>query len=211
MRNRLYLVLGILLVAAVVGLLWWSPWEARQVPEPVYDGKPISYWLSTTGMMWFSGDIGVGTVVPPEFLVNGSNSVPFFTKALKRDSWIGAAVYRKQVWPKLPPSIKSHLPPPGGNVYARQNAVLLLGLMGPMAKPAIPSLIRALREDEDRGVRNNAAWALGQPGKGDKSAIAALTAALNDKDAYVRRMATNALRQPDPEAAAKAGVKPSPP
>ena len=32
---------GFLLVAALGGLLWWSPWEARERPEPVYEGMVV--------------------------------------------------------------------------------------------------------------------------------------------------------------------------
>jgi hypothetical protein len=40
MKNRLYLVIGGLLVAAVGGLMWWAVWPVfRPRPaEPVYEG-----------------------------------------------------------------------------------------------------------------------------------------------------------------------------
>ena len=87
----------------------------------------------------------------------------------------------------------------------RANAVDCLAQMGPMARPAIPSLARLLKEDEVWLVRANAVAALGVVGKGDAAATAALTEALNDKQVIVRRSATNVLLKIDPEAAAKAG------
>jgi HEAT repeat protein len=66
--------------------------------------------------------------------------------------------------------------------------------MGPMAQPAIPSLIRVLSADEEPTIRIKAAWALGSIGNGDSDVIAALTGTLlKDKDFGVRQTATNAL------------------
>jgi hypothetical protein len=115
MKTRLYLLGSVLPLAAVVGLLWWSPWVPRVPPEPVYDGKPISYWFTNriTSSLTMSP-------VPPKTLLSDSNAVPFPIRELKRDSWIGAAVYRKQVWPKLPSSIQKHLPAPADHPMVRQ-------------------------------------------------------------------------------------------
>jgi HEAT repeat protein len=211
MKNWLYVVGGVLVFAA----LGWATWEAmRQPREPVYEGHPISYWIAPP----IAG--AAYTPPPPEAawvrqVIGDANAVPFLIKALKRDSWVGATYYRKWLWPKLPPSIQSHLPPPsGGRDAARMhvvNAAILLLQMGPIAKPAIPALVLTLKEDENANVRTWAAAALSNLGKGDKTATAALTEALKDKASPVRAWATNALRKIDPEAAAKAGVKtPSP-
>jgi hypothetical protein len=191
MKNRLHFVLGILLVGALGGLWWWAPGQPRQA-EPVYEGRPISYWMGRKG-------------------ASDSNAVPFLVKALKRDSWFGQAYYRKWLWPKLPLSIQTNLPPPVDNLAQRRRAATLLGVMGAKARPAIPALAQALREDEEPFIRALAAMALGKVGGRDKTAIAALSDALRDKDGIVRQIATNALRQVDPAAAAKAGIKPPSP
>jgi hypothetical protein len=198
---------GVLLVVA----LGWAVWQAlRQPREPVYDGHPISYWLGRMRLQLDTAGPELNVSVFRQ-VVSDSNSVPFLVKALKTDSWVGAAYYRKWLWPKLPPAIKSHLPPPADNVSTRQTAAILLADLGTMAKPSVPALIRALKEDDNPNVRWTAAAALGNLGKGDKSAKAAVTEALNDKYRWVRFAATNALLKIDPEAAAKAEVKmPSP-
>ena len=174
MKNRLYLVGGLLLVAAV----GWGGWRALQQPrEPVYHGRPMGYCLAHTRY----------ELTDPELndLGRDPNAVPFLfpflLKAMKRDSWVGAAYYRTWFWPKLPPSIQRRLPTPADASQRRQNAARLLGRVGPMAKPAVPALIRALREDEARAVKENAASALGDLGEWDSTAIAALTDALQDK------------------------------
>jgi hypothetical protein len=198
MKVRLYLVLGILLVAAVGGLLWWAPWEARQVPEPVYDGKPLSYWLTNQMSVQMQKEI-----------IGDSNAVPFLIKAVKQDKWFGAAYYRKWLWPKLPPVIQRHLAKDAGNPVARHNATIYLG--NRHEKQAIPALVRAVKEDGVASVRATAAWSLGTLAtKEDKTAVAALTEALKDKYAFVCQAATNALLKIDPEAAAKAGVDTNP-
>ena len=208
--KRWPVVVGVLLVAAAVALLWWLPWGP---PEPVYEGHPISYWLAAQAGV--SKSIPGGAVMripsPPSSLLNDSNAVPFLMKASERDSWFGAACYRKWLWPKLPTWLKKHLPaPPSPEVYARIDAMWLLADMWPVAKPSIPVLVRALREKEEAlsfRVRYVAAAALGRLGEGDRRAIAAVTEALNDNDHLVRNAATNALLKLDPQAVAKAGVK----
>jgi HEAT repeat protein len=126
-------------------------------------------------------------------------------KASRRDSWIGAAVYRKQVWKRLPASIQKLLPAPIDRGVDRFSAREVLEEIGPMAKPVIPALLRAWKED-DVGDRYGAALALVKIAKGDKRVAAAFTQALKDKDPVTRGIATNALLRFDPGTAVKAGV-----
>jgi hypothetical protein len=210
MKNRLYLVLGVLLVAAVGGLLWWSPWKPPQIPEPTYDGLPLAYWIAhprEDQILTAEGSISVLIPATPTQLLNDSSAVPFLVRALKRDGWFGAAYYRKLVWPKLPSSIQQRLALPVGNPSTRAGAAELLGDMGTNAKPAIAALVRAFQEDENAFVRVAAARSLGKLRPGDKTVAAALTGALADKALFVRQVATNSLLKIDPIAAAKAGVK----
>jgi hypothetical protein len=212
--KRWLVVCGVLLVAAGGLWMWWRPWESR---EPVYDGKPMSYWL-TNGIRLVGTDTDNGTSISvvqvvgvdgrrdwSAQLLRDSNAVPFLVRTLKRDKWLGAAIYRKQVWPRFP----DYLPfPPVKNSSAQIVAAHFLGQMGSMAKPAVPSLIRVLKEDEEPTIRMKAARALGNIGKGDSNVTAALTGAvLKDRDWGVRQTATNALLELDPEAAAKARTK----
>jgi hypothetical protein len=227
MKNRLYLlVCGLLLVAALGGLLWWSPWEARQIPEPVYDARPLSYWLtnhtnvlvsrgfflsaqslrSTNNFYKSHPYVWRTTFKYPTRVLNDSNAVPFLIRNLKRDSWIGAAVYREQLWPKLPAAIKRWKPPPSGNPRARMTAADYLAQMGQMARQAIPALVTTTEEDDVPLVRAYAARALGSIGESGSTVTTALTAALKDKDDFVRSTATNALVRLSPEAATKAGI-----
>jgi hypothetical protein len=191
MKNRLYLVLGILLVAA----LGWATWQAaRQPREPVYEGKPLSSWLTNQPSVQIQKEI-----------TGDSNAVPFLIKAVKQDKWFGAAYYRKWVWPKLPPVIQRHLAKDAGNSAARYNATIYLG--NRQEKQAIPALVRAVKEDGVASVRAVAAWSLGTMAtKEDKTAVAALTEALKDKGSFVCVAAALALVRIDAETAAMAGV-----
>ena len=188
MAKRLPVVVGILLVAA----LGWAIWRAARPPrEPVYDGKPIGYWLSVGGTQ--------------ASLQSDPAAVPFLIKALKRDSWVGATYYREWLWPKLPRSIQSHLPPPQppADYRVRLGAAYFLSQMGPIAKPAMPTLVRMLKSDGSSSSRMYAAFALGNLGKGDTAATMALAQALRDKSGVVCVTAARGLWQVDHEAAAK--------
>ena len=189
MKKRLYFLGGVLLFAAAVGLLWWSPWVAR---EPVYEGKPLTYWLSIDRRT-------------PESLLGDSNAVPFLLEALKKDDWFGAALYRKHVWPNLPASIQTHLPAPVDNEGRVFKAGELLERLAPMARPFIPAMIRALKHGEP-SVKYGAFHVLNQIDKGDELVVAALTAWLTNKDSAVREAGTNLLLVFDPGAALQAGV-----
>jgi hypothetical protein len=188
---------GVLLVAALGGLLWWSPSEPR-VPQALYDGHPISYWLTTYDSLYLVGSSPPSP--PPASLLADSNAVPVLIRALRRRGWVETKYYREWLWPKCPPAIRAHLPPPNDTIW--QNATLFLGQMGSIAKPAIPALIRVLKNDGDRHARRDAALTLGHLGKDDTTVIAALQAALKD-DGSVAFGAAWALWRIDHEAAIK--------
>lgn len=83
----------------------------------------------------------------------------------------------------------------------RRNAAFALGKLGSSANSAVPRLKRALKEDKDGAVRDAAAWALGEIGKGslevsrDADLVKLLADCLkNDKEEpAVRRSAAYAL------------------
>jgi hypothetical protein len=157
---------GLSLVAAVGGLLWWSPWEPR---EPVYEGRPLTYWLAGPTVMIGTNASALTSLQNVRAytswkrqVVGDSNAVPFLIKALSKHGWFGEPYYREHMWPKLPSWAREHLPAPAWNAQIRQRSALLLGYIGPSAKSAVPALTRAMKNDEDGLVRMSAAAALNE-------------------------------------------------
>jgi HEAT repeat protein len=73
-------------------------------------------------------------------------------------------------------------------------AILALGEIGPDARPAVPYLLEALRDDNE-GVRRRAAVALGNIRADGETVVVALQSALNDPSPGVREMVSSALEE----------------
>jgi len=85
----------------------------------------------------------------------------------------------------------------GADADMRREAAEELSRFKGMARPAIPTLVRALR-DPDAGVRSEVAYALGRVSKGDRRAISGLVGALGDPAREVWHEATLSLAKIDP-------------
>ena len=182
----------ILIVILVGGAAWVVLRPHEQ--EPIYEGKPISYFLRH-----------------PHYIPQlDSNAVPSLAKALATRDGLLQRPYA-WLWYESPIWLRDHIPTKVEGWSIRMEAAGILEGMGDDAKPAIPALIIALTEDKkvfrDDLARAAAASALGKIGSGNKAVTDALIAALNDKEPIVRTKATNALREIDPEAAVKAEIK----
>jgi HEAT repeat protein len=79
-----------------------------------------------------------------------------------------------------------------GNEKSRFWAILVLSDLGPQAKDAVPSLLKALDSDKPE-VRREVLMCLGEIGPGAKDAIPQLTQALEDEDKAVVFAASYAL------------------
>ena len=91
---------------------------------------------------------------------------------------------------------------PRDDEYVRGGAAWALGRIGPKAAAAVPVLMETIKSQGHLSVRRNSAAALGGVGAAAKPAVAALEAALQDKDATVRVNAAVALWQIDRHAKA---------
>jgi len=69
-----------------------------------------------------------------------------------------------------------------------------LGRLGHQARPAVPALAEALK-DEDKNVRMGAAYALAELGPDARDALHALQAAARDPEKQVRDAAAYALKR----------------
>jgi HEAT repeat protein len=132
MRNRLYLVCGVLLVAA----LGWATWQAMRQPaptEPVYEGKTFSYWLSHRAN---------SALIGPDLKQKEFSVRYYAARALIR------------IDPEaVEPQKASEIP----NI--RIEVAVALGESGKDAKPAIPA-VTALLRDTNPIIRNLATNAL---------------------------------------------------
>jgi hypothetical protein len=201
MKRRSRILLVALLVVIPVGLAWvLIPSGPR---EPVYEGRPVNYWLRNPKI---PGTNATANSALPYWPKMDSKAVPFLARALETREGRWDRFYL-QVWYRTPGWIGNHLPPPVRAAVVRVGAANVLGTLGNDAKPAIPVLIRTLQEDENGGVRCGAVFALLKIGAGDEQVTEAVVAALKDKDPNVRFVTGQILKQIDPEAAAKAGVK----
>ena len=88
----------------------------------------------------------------------------------------------------------------------RWDAVIALGRIHARPDLATPALAVCLRDPDER-IRGSAATSLGSLGTGAQSAVPELTKLLGDPVPFVKDDAASALKEIDPEAAAKAGVK----
>ncbi len=91
------------------------------------------------------------------------------------------------------------------NRIVRWDATVNLGRIHSEPKLVVPLLINNL--NKSNADLSTTILALGEFGKDAKAAVPALLRYLNDQNEYVRSEASNSLKEIDPEAAAKAGVR----
>jgi hypothetical protein len=139
-------------------------------------------------------------MIVPDAMLTDPKAVAALCDALRRrDTLLSSAYF--WVWKVLPQAAKEKRPVPVPAYVLRRNSAFILRHMGVVARPAVPSLIQALRADEKEEIRNLAALALGTIAREDPvpAVVAALTQALNDKSVLVRSSAAWNLRRVIPE------------
>ena len=195
MKNRLYIVLGAMLVAALL----WAGWQAVQQPreaEPVYRGKPLSRWI-----------------VEPEgaeaVRQAGTNAIPTLLRLLRAEDpalkiWAMNLVRRQRI-----------IPDRFTSAYARMSmAAAGFSYLGADAQSAVPALIEVADQNlssksaYDSYRRYQAIMSLGRIGRPAKEAVPALLRYATNANPGVRESAGFALLCIDPELASKAGLKP---
>ena len=154
----------------LLGLALWLAWRAGYSPEPVYEGRPISYWIAPHPGAYYKGSC-------PQSLFADSNAIPFLIKSLDRQDNALARAY-SDLYSRMRSSVKRRARYPLDE--RRLYSACFLGDMGALASPSIPALIRALTA-QDPDLRRAAAVSL-QIGQREKAAIAALRAALKDTE-----------------------------
>jgi hypothetical protein len=149
MRKRLYVVVATLLIA-VLGL---AIWDATRQKEPVYQGRRLSYWVQEFPYRVTKEELESNLPTP------GPEAIPFLMRYLEKPEARSRRFYR-MAWDKLPGWLHDRLPEPERPFSIRYNAAMVLRKMGPLAKPAFPTLVRILREEKDPTKWVNAAYVL---------------------------------------------------
>jgi hypothetical protein len=196
MRKWLCIALAIMLASILGGVGWLLLRPSGR--EPIYAGKPESYWLQS---------LGKGAWQAADSQKLGSDTVPVLVKALERREGVLRSSYLS-MWPRLPDWLKGHLTKPTDTaLVGRLTATMQLTKMGKAAQPAIPQLIIILRKDHDDLLRSLAATCLETCQSWDPAVISALNASLHDGSPQVRLAAAHALKRLNRKAAAESGVK----
>jgi HEAT repeat protein len=201
-RGRIGIIAVMFVIAA--GALAWRVIDRPH--NPVYEGKNLGEWLRNPGFT--ATNDGTNRVVVMIFPVVDSNAIPYLVSVVESKNGRLHEEY-PQIWLKMPPAVRDRMPKPDYSDFddVRTVAMDVLGKMGTNAEPAVPALVRALKDDKNEDIRFAAATALGLIGTNDQRATAGLVAALKDEDLIVRDTAADSLEQVDPQAATKAGVK----
>ena len=151
--------LYIMLALVFIVVTRWTLWEGTRQRAPIYQGKPLSYWVRQS-QLWqderFRPEMVQTNLPTPD-----SRAIPFLMHYLERPQHQFGPFY-SNAWQRLPARLQRHLPQPDDPATIQISATEMLHRMGPAAKPAIPALIRILREEKDQWMWICAARVLDQ-------------------------------------------------
>jgi hypothetical protein len=176
-------------------------------PDPIYNGKHLSYWLRQPIKLYPLPPPGFNA--PPIMLLGvDSNAIPLLVYKLDRRDAPSRYNYM-ELWPKLPGWLQACLPVPSDTtIIIRQNAQLYLMNLHTLDSPQVTAaMARILENDKDVSFRQRAASFLGEGHSKDPAVTQTLVRGLKDKDYLVRLYCTNALRKLDPAALTNAATK----
>jgi HEAT repeat protein len=168
----------IILILAGIVIICLAAWRMFAPRQPSYNGKPLSYWLSR----YENRILGRAPLISSEqqeadkaVREIGTNAIPYLLKlAGRKDSALKQRMlssYRRQSWLKL--SIHDAQ-------FYRVEASCGFAALHEKAKPAVPGLIRLLKDD-DFQVRQIAANDLGLIGPEAEEAIPTLFPLLDEQ------------------------------
>lgn len=218
-RGRILVAVMAIMVAGGVG--WSIFWMRSAPPEPVYHGKPLSYWMQgfdiptsrTNRPNWADAEIALYDA--------GTNAIPTLLRMVQQDSslkntllrWAYGIPYVKKHYPQRPtmgnfmvvqafyvlhadaaPAVPALIKNLDGNSSstAASISMLILGRMGSMATDAIPTLLR-IASGNNQNMRAGALSALGQMQSDPDKVVPVLITALHDPSAVNRSVAAGAL------------------
>ena len=200
MTGKKLTIIGACLILTV--LLSLSLWMPTQPPEPVYQGKPLSYWMKGSGLTVLQ--LGsLGSAIAPEDLPGpdsalpalaaiGTNAIPRFLYWLKaNDSAFSSFVH--QIVARLTLQQWHHESALEKNLMAAHG----LKLLGPLAKSALPDLMQIYgRPNEFSVPRFELMEVFGSIGPAAEPAVPLLVQTVtHDTNEFDRASAARALGQ----------------
>jgi hypothetical protein len=203
-RRKLIVLRLVLVLVIVFGLC------ALLIPsgpaDPLYDGKPLSYWL--TQWKTFRPEPGVIMSGPAlDYKRLDTNAIPYLVYAFESRDGPARRKYR-ELYPWFPGWLKSSLPEPRDTATIRGVALEYLIRLETFDSPqVISAMARTLETDDDWLLKSLAVNMLEEGHSKDPAVIQALVRGLQDKDERIREECTNALRKLDPAALTNATRK----
>jgi HEAT repeats len=170
-------LIGVVAVAVVLALV-------LRPCEPVYQGKPLSYWVD---QLWTQPERY--TECNKAIQAIGPKAVPFLINQARRQDSAYERLYRF-TWPKLPAVLQRRIPQPAPVSYDLHRKIgFVLGLIG---APALPQLVPALKDHND-GVRLVAVEAMERIAPKSDSAVRLVAKLIGDSNSLTRVNAVLAL------------------
>ncbi len=185
--RQIYLNLGGLgMLIALLGFVYWQHTGARAVPGLIDDLQGTDVQAQALAAMHL-GEIGPEAKPAVPILMALAQSADSYVSstaagALPTIDLSAARTAMSQYVGSL-----SHV-----DLQVRRDAARALGALGPLAKPAVPALLKALG-DSDELVRDHATRALGQIGIPSKDVTAGLLRSLHDPVSFVRHTAMSQI------------------
>jgi hypothetical protein len=173
-RKR-YRILLAVVVVAIAGVITWQSLRGRQT---VYHGKSLFSWLMQHAETSEpTGQINTAHEAAEIAILNiGTNGLPtLLAWAGKRDPLL-----QKKIRRLMSEDVREKFGFAANDYHAASSYGF--GVLKSVAKPAVPSLIRILR-DTDPDIRSGAAFCLSQIGPAAEEAVPALLPSLDDPEA----------------------------
>jgi HEAT repeat protein len=215
-RRVIFWLAGALItVAALAALVPSSPLYVIKLlyPKGEYDGKPASYWIGRLSdpdnVARFYAIRALGAIGP-----DAGDGVPALAKVMLEDNDQVLRSEAAKALAAMDPASAAAVPQLAQALddkyyFVRMNAGLALFRLRTAARPAIPALIKAIKDDSNQTnlktflitVQEQAVLALGRASAGTTEGVPTLTELLaSDKPESLRRSAAQALGEVGPEA-----------
>jgi hypothetical protein len=198
MTARKKIILGFALIA-FVDIVLWELWRSR-IPDPIYQGKHLSYWLAhTPAPAPFLGPDGPILVVHVEETPVGhvgTNAIPLLLAYMgAHDSRIKTAMIKWMRSRRFVSFVRFGELYTDGELHSQAlPGFQVLGSIG-LGQSAVPELMRIYKINPSYPSQAFVVQALGSIGPGAKDSIPLLIGATTNSDYRLRRCGLRALGQ----------------